>query len=51
MTLIKADIVEKIAKKGFTKRKSTQMVETILEIIKNTLENGEDVLISGFGKF
>ncbi|UCH00125.1 MAG: integration host factor subunit alpha [Deltaproteobacteria bacterium] len=51
MTLIKADIVEKIAKKGFTKRKSTQMVETILEIIKNSLENGEDVLISGFGKF
>ena len=50
MTLIKADIVEKIAKKVFTKRKSTQMVETILEIIKSSLENGEDVLISGFGK-
>lgn len=27
------------------------MVDTILEIIKNTLENGEDVLITGFGKF
>jgi integration host factor subunit alpha len=27
------------------------LVESVLEIIKNTLENGEDVLISGFGKF
>ena len=51
MTLIKAAIVEKVPKKGFTKRKSTQMVETTLEIIKQTLESGEDVLISGFGKF
>jgi integration host factor subunit alpha len=51
MTLTKAPIVERISKKRFTKRKSTQMVETILEIIKNALENGEDVLITGFGKF
>ena len=36
---------------GFPKRRSTELVETILEIIKKTLENGEDVLISGFGKF
>ena len=33
------------------KRRSTELVETILEIMKKTLENGEDVLISGFGKF
>jgi len=26
-------------------------VESLLEIIKQTLESGEDVLISGFGKF
>jgi len=51
MTLTKAAIIERISKKGFTKTKSTQMVETLLEIIKTTLENGEDVLISGFGKF
>ena len=35
----------------FPKRRSTELVETILEIMKKTLENGEDVLISGFGKF
>ena len=51
MTLTKAPIVERISKKGLTKRKSAEMVDTILEIIKNTLENGEDVLITGFGKF
>ena len=34
-----------------TKTKSTKLVESLLEIIKRTLENGEDVLISGFGKF
>jgi len=33
------------------KTKSTQVVESLMEIIKKTLENGEDVLISGFGKF
>jgi integration host factor subunit alpha len=31
--------------------KSTQLVESFLEIIKKSLENGEDILISGFGKF
>ena len=51
MTLTKASIVERISKKGLTKRKSAEMVDRILEIIKNTLENGEDVLITGFGKF
>ncbi|UCH22810.1 MAG: integration host factor subunit alpha [Deltaproteobacteria bacterium] len=52
MTLTKADIIESIAKKnGYTKNKSTETVETLLEIIKRTLESGEDVLVSGFGKF
>ena len=32
-------------------RKSEPLVESILEIVKKTLESGEDVLISGFGKF
>ena len=31
--------------------KSAQLVESFLEIIKKSLENGEDILISGFGKF
>jgi integration host factor subunit alpha len=52
MTLTKADIVESIQNRlGFPKNKSSQIVESLLEIIKKTLENGEDVLISGFGKF
>lgn len=33
------------------KNKSSEIVESLLEIIKSTLESGEDVLISGFGKF
>ena len=52
MTLTKADIVEMICiENGWTKRISTEIVETTLEIIKDTLGSGEDVLISGFGKF
>jgi integration host factor subunit alpha len=52
MTLTKADIVEAIAQQdGFTLKKSKNTVETLLEIIKRTLESGEDVLLSGFGKF
>ena len=52
MTLTKADIVEAVAEQnGYTIKRSVEMVETLLEIIKSTLESGEDVLISGFGKF
>jgi integration host factor subunit alpha len=52
MTLTKADIVESIAEQnGLPKTKSSEIVETLLEIIKKSLESGEDVLISGFGKF
>ena len=52
MTLTKIQIVESIAKQnGYTKQVSTDMVETLLEIIKRTLESGEDVLVFGFGKF
>ncbi len=52
MTLTKAHIVKTLAKQnGYTKKQSVQMVETLLELIKRSLESGEDVLISGFGKF
>ena len=52
MTLTKADIVETIVEQiGFTKNHSSEIVETLLELIKSTLESGEDVLLSGFGKF
>ena len=53
-TLTKNQIVAKIhnAFQGrHTKKKSIEIVGTLLEIMKKKLENGEDVLISGFGKF
>jgi integration host factor subunit alpha len=52
MTLTKADIVGSISEQlGFTRRRSIETVEILLEIMKKTLESGDDVLISGFGKF
>ena len=52
MTLTEALIVEAVADQNdFTKTQSSDTVETLLEIIKRTLESGEDVLISGFGRF
>jgi integration host factor subunit alpha len=52
MTLTKLDIVESVAKQnGWPKTESFEIVEALLEIIKKSLESGEDVLISGFGKF
>ena len=52
MTLTKAQIVELIQNQiGFPKNRSSEIVETLLEMIKSTLASGEDVLISNFGKF
>jgi integration host factor subunit alpha len=51
-TLTKARIVENLlAKKLFTKTVSAQIIETLFELLKQSLEEGDDVLISGFGKF
>jgi len=51
MALTKNEIVTSVNELGFSKKKSVEVIETLLEIIKGTLEKGEDVLISGFGKF
>ena len=52
MTLTKAQITNEIAQQnGFPTKQSVEIVESVLELIKRTLESGEDVLISGFGKF
>ena len=51
MALTKSDIVAAVHELGFTKKKSVDIIESLLDIIKNTLEKSEDVLISGFGKF
>ena len=51
MALTKSEIVASVHDLGFTKKKSVEVIESLLEIIKRTLESSEDVLISGFGKF
>ena len=51
-TLTKAEIVDSLNEKiGFSKKDSIDIVESIFETIKQTLEQGESVKISGFGKF
>ena len=52
MALTKARIIQRITKEtGLPKHKSEHAVKCVLEILKHTLITGEDVLISGFGKF
>ena len=52
MTLTKAMIIDVIHNQlGYPKNKSAELLEILLEIVKGTLEKGEDVLVSGFGKF
>jgi len=52
MTLTKTDLIDSIYNQvGLSRNKSIQLIDSLLETIKRTLENGEDVLISGFGKF
>jgi integration host factor subunit alpha len=52
MTLTKDDVVKALVKEtGCQLNQSVEMIETLLELIKFTLASGEDLLISGFGKF
>ena len=52
MALTKADIIQNINQElGYPQKKSTELVEQLLETIKSTLASGDDFLISGFGKF
>jgi len=52
MALTKADIIKNINQElGFPQKKSTEMVEQLIKTIKSTLASGEDILVSGFGKF
>jgi len=51
-TLAKADIIEAIQREnGYSRKQFSEVVEILLEIIKQSLESVEDVMISGFGKF
>ncbi len=52
MTLTKASIIETMAaENGWTQKQSSEYVDLLIAIMKNTLISGEDLLISGFGKF
>ena len=52
MALTKYTIVEKLQSNlDLPKTKSIETFDSVIELIKSTLESGEDVLISGFGKF
>jgi integration host factor subunit alpha len=50
--MTKGDIVERIYERvGFSKKEASEVVESIFELIKSRLEQGEKVKISGFGNF
>ena len=52
MSLTKQQLIQEICLKlQLSKRESADLIEKLLELVKSTLESGEDVLISGFGKF
>jgi integration host factor subunit alpha len=52
MTMTKADLAQKVADDcGFMKREAGEIVDQILDVIKERLIAGEDVMISGFGKW
>jgi integration host factor subunit alpha len=51
-TLTKADLAQAVSTKtDHEKWRSAELVDTVFEVIRQTLESGEDVLISSFGKF
>ena len=52
MAVTKANLINSVCSTtDFAKQESSALVESLLEIIKRTLVSGEDVLVSGFGKF
>lgn len=52
MTVTKATIADSIQDElDISQNRSDELVETLLEIIKKTLESGDDIMVSGFGKF
>ncbi len=52
MPVTKATLADSIFKTSdLQKNKSIIIIDSLMEIIKSTLESGEDILITGFGKF
>ena len=52
MPVTRESLVEAVSgETGFLKSRSLEIIQTLIEIIKEALESGDDVLVSGFGKF
>jgi integration host factor subunit alpha len=52
MTLVKEDLIESLYNQAeISKHESRLLVDNVFELIKKSLESGDDVLLSGFGKF
>ncbi len=50
--MTKADIVEAIYEKiGFSRKESAEIVDLVFDLMKETLEHGDKIKISGFGNF
>jgi integration host factor subunit alpha len=51
--MTKADIIELVYEKvgGFSKKEAADYVESLFDLVKDTLEAGEKIKISGFGNF
>lgn len=52
MTLRKVDLVNAVAKEAnLSKKNANAAVDAVVASIKTSLENGEEVTLTGFGKF
>ena len=52
MTLVKENLIQSLYDQvGLSKQQSKALVDNIFDLIKKSLESGDDVLLSGFGKF
>ena len=50
--MTKADIIEGVYERvGFSKKESAEIVELVFDTVKETLERGDKIKISGFGNF
>lgn len=52
MALTKANLIHRVYQQnGLSKTQASEAVESFLAIVKRSLQEGEDLLLSGFGKF
>ena len=49
--MVKADIVSALCEKGYYKNQANDVVDEVLQIIRDALVRGEQVQLRGFGTF